>query len=92
MVRPEEIAVIILQVEYNSGWVDIAHKILWFLGNPIINCPFFPASPLKKTFYNAAKIEEWPKKTSKLGEAEHPLVRFGEADWLGEGGGYRIVG
>lgn len=57
------------------GWADIADKILWFLGNPTFNGLFWPASPLKKTFSEAAKIEDWPEKTSRLGEAEHPLSR-----------------
>lgn len=58
--RSRKSAVIIPEADYNSGWVDIAEKILRLLGSHSSNGPVRPPSPLLRSYFEAAKIESWP--------------------------------
>lgn len=63
-------AMIIPEAGYNKGWVDIAEKILRFLGparNPRI---IQPPTPQLKSYFDAAKIQSWPEKMALNGKSE----------------------
>lgn len=72
-------AVIIPEADYNSGWVDIAEKILRLLGSHSSNGPVRPPSPLLRSYFEAAKIESWPDipipPSIKVEKVKHPLSR-----------------
>ncbi|KAH0653049.1 hypothetical protein KY289_030727 [Solanum tuberosum] len=71
-------AVIIPELSFNSGWSDVAEKILWFLGNNI-QAQFPPPGPMTKSYAAAASIESWPEinQTANPGNTleAHPLYR-----------------
>lgn len=72
-------AVIIPEINFNSGWKDVAEKILRFLGDTRMIEPPSPTPPQTKSYHAAASIESWPELNrsviSGANFKKHPLYR-----------------